>query len=288
MLAKFFFRVFIWLINSLFIRYSKIIEIFVKSLEILERGMMEGGNIAEILAHHIVDTPLLVSIGVTKHVVILWMVAFILMVVMIYSAKKIVKERYKPSRYSSFMEVIIEYIRDDVVYPNLGEEDGKRWLPFFLTMFFFILFANLSGLIPFSSTPTGNIAVTGGLALITLICMVIGGMIKQGVMEYWKNLVPGGIPLWVSPILFLIEFIGLIAKPFALTIRLFANMIAGHIVIIVLLFLIVFFNQPLIALGSVPGAVIIYLLEIFIAFIQAYIFTILSALFIGASLHPEH
>jgi len=249
---------------------------------------MEGRSVAEILAHHIIDVSLLKELGITKHVVILWIVAIVLVGVMIYAARRIEQEKYKPSRFSSFIEVLIEFIRDDVVYPNLGEEDGRKWLPFFLTMFFFILFANLSGLIPFSSTPTGNIAVTGGLAFITLLCMVFGGMIKQGVVAYWRNLVPGGIPIWVVPILFLIELIGLIAKPFALTIRLFANMTAGHIVIIVLLFLIVFFKQPLIALGSVPGAVAIYLLEIFIAFIQAYIFTILSALFIGASLHPEH
>ena len=161
-------------------------------------------------------------------------------------------------------------------------------MPFFLTVFFFILFCNLIGLIPYSATPTGNISVTAALALCTFVVVQVAGIANNGLFGYFKSLVPSGMPLWLLPMMVPIEILGLFSKPFALCIRLFANMIAGHVAILVFLGLIIMLQNYLIAPFSVGFAAAIYLLEIFIAFIQAFIFTLLSALFISMAAHPDH
>ena len=186
------------------------------------------------------------------------------------------------------------WLRDDVVYPAMGKEMGRRFLPYFLTLFFFILFMNLLGLVPGAATATASVFVTGGLALFTLLVMLFGGMIVQGPAHYWKTLVPH-VPWPIWPIMFAVEFIGIFVKPFALMIRLFANMTGGHMVVLSfmgLLFLLAGMAGHTAAYAASPilvgFAVFIMIIESFVAMLQAYVFTMLSVMFIQASLHPEH
>ena len=158
--------------------------------------------------------------------------------------------------------------------------------PLFCTFFFFILGMNLMGMIPLFATATANVNVTFGLAFVTLCFMVFGAIYKNGFVGFLKAFIPSGVPAPILILLFPIEFLGLFIKAFALTIRLFANMLAGHIVILSLLGLVI-----LMGLGALPAvalAVFIDLLEVLVVFLQAYIFTLLSAMFIGQMYHPEH
>ena len=187
------------------------------------------------------------------------------------------------------------WIRDEMVYPVMGKEDGAKFLPFFLFMFFFIVFMNLMGLVPESATATASIFVTAALALITFGSMIGCGMAAQGPVAFFKNLVPH-VPAWLWPLLFVIEIIGLLVKPFALMIRLFANLTGGHLVVLSFLALIFFFagveKSAAGGYGIMPVAVafgaFIMIIEGFVALVQAFIFTQLSIIFIGASIHPEH
>jgi F-type H+-transporting ATPase subunit a len=196
-------------------------------------------------------------------------------------------------KLSSFFIGWAMWIRDEMVYPAMGKKDGARFLPYFLTLFFFIVFINLMGLVPWTSTPTTSIAVTAALAIITFIGMIVGGMIAQGPVAFWKNLVPE-VPLVLWPLMFFVEVVGLFVKPFALMIRLFANMTGGHMVVLSITGLIFFFGQQNALVGyaisplAIGFAVFVMIIESFVALLQAYIFTQLSILFIGASLHPEH
>lgn len=186
------------------------------------------------------------------------------------------------------------FIRDEMVIPLLGEEEGKKFLPYFLYLFFFIAFMNLLGLVPHGATATACVFVTGAMALVTLVMMIGGGMLEQGAAAFWKNLIPHGMPGWLVPVLFLVELIGLLVKPFALMIRLFANMLAGHLVVLSFMGLIFFFAEKIgrlayaIAVPSVGLAIFIMIIEAFVALLQAYIFTYLSILFVGMCRHPEH
>ena len=186
------------------------------------------------------------------------------------------------------------WIRDEMVYPVMGRELGSRFLPYFLCIFFFIVFMNLMGLVPYSATPTANVFVTAGLAVTTLAAMIGCGMAAQGPIAYWKNLVPH-VPLALWPLMFLVELIGVFVKPFALTIRLFANMSGGHLVVLSFMALIFFFAGSYgrgggfgVAPVGVGFAVFIMIVETFVALLQAYIFTQLSIIFVNASVHPEH
>jgi F-type H+-transporting ATPase subunit a len=191
-----------------------------------------------------------------------------------------------PTGLANLLEVFVIFIRDQICIPCLGDADGRKMTPLFCTFFFFILFLNLMGLIPLFSTATANVSVTAGLATITLGFMIFGAMYKNGVGGFIKAFMPHGVPWPVLILLAPIEFLGLFIKAFALTIRLFANMLAGHIVIFALLGLVVMFG--LYALPAIGLALCIYLLEILVAFLQAYIFTMLSAMFIGQMYHPAH
>lgn len=186
------------------------------------------------------------------------------------------------------------YVRDEMVYPVMGAHTGKAFLPFFMGLFFFLVFMNVAGLVPFTSTPTAAIAVTFAMATIILLIMVIGGMIAQGPIAYFKHLVPE-VPLWLWPVMFVVEVIGVVAKPFALMVRLFANMSGGHMVVLSFL--------GLIFLAAIEGGkgigwtvspfavgfgVFIMIIEAFVALLQAYVFTYLAILFVGGSLHPDH
>jgi F-type H+-transporting ATPase subunit a len=187
------------------------------------------------------------------------------------------------------------WVRDEMVVPVMGRETGDKYLPYFLWVFFFILFMNLLGLIPGGATATSSIFVTAALATATLVAMVACGMVVQGPVAFWKNLVPH-VPLALWPIMFVIEVVGLVIKPVALTIRLFANMTGGHMIVLSCMGLIMFFaargahattgwlSAPL----AVGFGVFIMIIESFVALLQAYIFTMLSVLFVNTSIHPEH
>ena len=191
-----------------------------------------------------------------------------------------------PSGITNFLEVLVLFVRNEIAIANLGEKDGKKMAPLFCTFFFLILTLNLIGLVPGMSTATANINVTAALATITLSFMIFGCIYAKGLKGFCQAIIPAGVPV---PFLFLlvpIEFIGLFIKAFALMIRLFANLLAGHIVILSLLGLIVVIG--LTALPAIFLALFIYLLEILVAFLQAYIFTLLSSMFIGHMYHPDH
>lgn len=196
------------------------------------------------------------------------------------------KKSRVPSGVTNMLEAFVIYIRDEIAIANMGEEDGRKFTPLLCTYFFFILTLNLMGLIPLFSTATANINVTFSLAFITLMVMILGCIYKNGFSGFLKVIIPHGVPIPVLIILVPIEFVGLFIKGFALMIRLFANMLAGHIVIFSLLGLIVLMGFA--ALPAIALALFIYILEVFVAFLQAYVFTLLSAMFIGQTFHPEH
>lgn len=186
------------------------------------------------------------------------------------------------------------WVRDEMVYPVMGREMGRKFLPYLLTLFFFILFMNLLGLVPGAATATASVFVTAGLAILTFLVMFFGGMYAQGPIAYWKNLVPH-VPIAIWPIMFVVEFVGILVKPFALMIRLFANMTGGHMVVLSfmgLLFVAAKMAGDTAAYAASPllvgFAVFIMIIESFVALLQAYVFTMLSILFIQASIHPEH
>lgn len=197
------------------------------------------------------------------------------------------KNDHVPTGLTNMLESFIVFVRDGIAIANLGETDGRRFTPFFCSLFFFILMLNLMGLIPLFSTATSNVGVTTALALITFFIMVIGGIKRHGPVGYFKTFAAPGVPLPILIILVPIEILGVVIKTFALTIRLFANMLAGHIVLFALLGMIILFGAFVAPLAALL-AIAIYFLEIFVAFLQAYIFTLLTAMFVGATLHPEH
>ena len=225
-----------------------------------------------------------IDLSITRHVVIMWVASILLIVLMLRAFRK---PRTVPSGLANFFEAIVLFLRDEVVLPIMGE-DGKKYLPFLLTLFFFILFCNLLGLVPYSATATGNINVTAGLALCSFLVMIGAGIANNGLFGYFKSLIPSGVPPVLLIILIPVEIIGLLVKPFALCVRLFANMTGGHVAILVFLGLISILQSEWIAIGSVPFAVAIYMLEIFVGFVQAFVFTLLSTVFISMAAHPDH
>lgn len=228
-----------------------------------------------------------IHLSITKHVVFLWLAALIVASLLIYSAKSY-KKSLIPKGIVTLIEMIIQFIRDEIVAPTIGEKYVPSFLPFLGTVFFFILTCNLLGLLPYGATATSNISVTGSLALLSFIMIQLAGMKKNGVIGYFKGLIPHGVPIFLLPIMFVVEVLGLFTKPFALMIRLFANMTAGHVVILALIGLIFILKTPFISPVSILFALFIYLLELLVALIQAYIFTMLSSLFIGMAIHQEH
>ncbi len=223
-----------------------------------------------------------VNLSPTKHVVMMWLAAFVLMFVFLV----LIRPKIIPRGLYNPFEALIVFIREGVVRPNFGQATD-RFVGYFLTLFFFILFMNLIGLIPFGSPATGNIAVTATLAVFTFAVTQIVTIRSHGIVGFIKHLT-GGTPWFLWPIMIPIEIIGLFTKPFALSIRLFANMTAGHVVILSLLGLIIVLNTFWVAPVSVIFALSMFMLELFVAFLQAYVFTLLSALFIGMSLKHEH
>ena len=238
--------------------------------------------------------PLTLDLSPTKHVVMLFIGAILLITVMVLAArgqKRAAMAGKAPAGTPNAIEAMILYIRNEVILPNVGHH-GEGFVPYLLTAFFFILVLNLLGLIPYGSTATGNISVTATLAILTFITVEIAGMRAQGAgylktMFYWNN----ELPIVLRPVLFLImspvEIAGKLTKPFALAIRLFANMTAGHIVVLALVGLIFSFAS-IISVIPFFATMMIMLLELFVAFLQAFIFTLLSAVFIGQIREGAH
>lgn len=226
------------------------------------------------------------DLSITKHIVFMWIGAILLFFVMSRVAKAY-KTSMIPKGFTNFWEVFIIFVRDEIAKPSIGK-GYEKFLSYLLTSFFFILFGNFLGLIPFSATFTSNIAVTATLAIFTFLVIQYGGMRSNGFFGYWKGLVPHGVPVFLLPIMIVVELLGLLAKPFALAIRLFANMTAGHIVIYALISLIFVMQSVAWAGLAIPMALFIYGLEILVALLQAYIFTMLSSLFIGMAVHQDH
>ncbi len=220
--------------------------------------------------------------SITKATAMVFLASIITILILAYAASSNKKNKI-PKGIGNMIEAVIVFIRDEIVVANMGK-DGLKYMPFFLTMFFFVLFANLIGLFPFLAQPTKNINITAALALITFFMTQAAGIKAHGFGGYVKNLVPPGVPTFVLPIMIVVEFIGLFTKPFSLMMRLFANITAGSIIIFSLIGLI-FVMEYAGSVIAVPFALFIYMMEIFIAFLQAYIFTMLSVLYINMARH---
>lgn len=252
---------------------------------------------SEDIVPHLLDYKL--PFGLTAHQALLLALA-VFMIVLFTWASRAIATQPRRTGVVALLELAMVWVRDEIVYPWLGPERGRRYLGFFWTLFFFILFANVWGLMPFPVNPwdrtaTGNLAVTGALAAIVFVLVQVSGMQAKGWGKYWVHLVPAGTPKLLWPLLFVIELIGLITKPFALTVRLFANMTGGHAILLVLfgfLLGVAHYSSP--ALGLPPTVasfgfiLFIALFEVLIALIQAYIFTILSAIFVSLAVAEEH
>ena len=277
------------------------------------------------IAHPIVHVPKLFGIdfSITKHVFMLWLVAIIVATVIIFPIQRYLKSNGKQkSRWAIMIEYIVEFIRDAISSPNVGPKWVMTWTPLFLTFFFFILFANGIGMIPifdliglldrfiFQTSPdsfinnllhggvtaTGNFNVTAGLATITFFAIIVAGVREHGFINHWKNLVPHGLAWPIYIILIPIEIMGLLVKPFALTMRLAANMTGGHIAILALLSLMAIIGEKFhsafagigVAIISIPLSTAISGLEIIIVLVQAYVFTLLTAVFVGMAINVHH
>jgi F-type H+-transporting ATPase subunit a len=266
-----------------------------------------------------------INFSITKHVFMLWIVSAIVVALVTW----IVRRRLKKGDSASFrpgtaVEMLVAYIRDAIVLPNVGAKWVNSWAPLILTIFVFILTANLIGLIPIfdvlklanhwlfhadmhhsvfgrllegGTTATANFNVTAGLAFVTFISIIIAGSKANGFINHWKNIVPHGLAWPIYIILIPIEIMGTLVKPFALTMRLAANMTGGHIAILALLSLIFLLTEIFksalagVAVGfvlSLPLAVGISGLELIVVLVQAYVFTLLTAVFIGLVIHVHH
>ena len=226
------------------------------------------------------------NLSITRHVFFLWFVSILLFLIF-YFASKGYKKSPVPKGFNNLLEILILFVRDEIAKPTIGK-GYEKFVPYLLTAFFFILVSNFLGLIPFSATITSNISITAVLAIFSFGVIQLGGIKKNGFFGYFKGLIPHGVPVPLIPIMFIVEFIGLFTKPFALAVRLFANMTAGHIVIYALISLLFVMQTYLVAPLSIGMALFIYFLEILVALLQAYIFTMLSSLFIGVAVHLDH
>jgi F-type H+-transporting ATPase subunit a len=294
-------------------------------------GFNPGEVIIEHVANSSLDHPIFelptvlgINFSVTKHVLMLWIVAVLLFVLITWSTRKYLKQdRPIPAGFMNALEAVVQLIRDSIVLPNVGKKFVNTWTPLVLTFFFFIVTANAFGLIPIfevlgvvdrfilhtdhesilnrvlhgGATATGNYNVTAALALITFLAIIVAGTKAHGFIKHWKNVVPSGLAWPVYIILIPIELMGMLVKPFALTMRLAANMMGGHIAILAILsFVFIFsemFQSVLAGVGvglvvSLPLVVGVSALEIIIVLVQAYVFSLLTAVFIGMAINVHH
>ncbi len=238
--------------------------------------------------------PLTLNFSPTKHVVFLFIGATLLSLIMIMTARAHARHTHaigRPKGFAAGIEAMVLYIRNEVILPNVGHH-GNGFVPYLLTCFFFILTANLLGLIPYGSTTTGNISVTATLAIITFVVIEVAGMRALGsgylsTIFYWNKDLALPIRILMFIVMSPVELVGKITKPIALAIRLFANMTAGHIVLLAFIGLIFTFKS-FVSAAPFFMAVAISMLELFVAFLQAFIFTLLSAVFIGQIRESHH
>jgi F-type H+-transporting ATPase subunit a len=209
----------------------------------------------------------------------------IVFVFAVYASRKN-RKSIVPKGIGNLFEIFVLFIKDEVALPNMGP-GGLKYLPFLLTMFFFILIMNLLGLIPYGATSTANISVTAALAFMAFVMIQVAAIREQGVGHYLAHLT-GGVHWSIWPIMIPVEILGLFTKPFALCMRLFANMNGGHIVLLALIGLILLFRSIVVAPLSVVFSVGVMMLELFVAFLQAYIFVMLTSLFMGFGMQSEH
>jgi F-type H+-transporting ATPase subunit a len=275
--------------------------------------------------HPLIELPRIYGIdfSVTKHVLMLWIVATLLFVIVTATVRRFLRqERPIPTGFMTVLEIIVEFVRDSIVEPNVGHKWSKAWTPTILTIGLFILSANLIGIFPVfdvvglanhaihphegsflaevvhgGTTVTGNFNVTAALATISFFLIIIAGTRAHGFIQHWKNLVPGGVPKVLYPLLIPIEILGMLVRPFALMARLAANMTGGHIAMLAIIsFVFIFTEQFSAAVGvgvgallSVPLAVGVAALEaVVVVPVQAYVFTLLTAVFIGMAIHAHH
>ena len=224
-----------------------------------------------------------IDVSITKNVFSMLLSLVLLLTLFGAAGRSAKKNPGAPRGILTFLEPIIVFIREDIIIPNVGEKKYKTYIPYLITIFFFIFFNNLLGLIPGGANVTGNIAVTLVLSVFTLLVTNFSAN-----KAYWKHIFLPPVPLALYPIMVPIEVIGVLTKPFALMIRLFANITAGHIIILSLISLIFVFKSIFIAPVSVGFVLFMYTLELLVALLQAYIFTLLSALFIGQAIEEHH
>jgi len=237
------------------------------------------------------------DLQITKFMVIELAVALLMILMFVPLAHKIKSGKPVRGRFWNLLEVFLLYLRDRVIYPSIGEKNARPYVPFLWTLFFFILLCNLGGMLPWCGSPTGSIAVTAVLAGITYAVVIGGGMVKQGAFKYWvhqvpKMDIPRPLAIFLKPMIFAIEVVGNLIKHFVLAIRLLANMFAGHVILAVFLAFIsgtasILWLWPLVTACSLGMSLALSCLELFVAFLQAYIFTFLAALFIGMAQHQH-
>jgi len=231
----------------------------------------------------------------TRHLVMMLLAASIVALVMTLAARSVSRSAAQgkpPTGFANAIEAVVLYVRNEVILPNVGHH-GEAFVPFLLTIFFFILTCNIIGLMPWGSTATSNISVTATLAIISFIVVEIAGMRALGAgyiktLVYWPSDMSLGMKIFISPIMTPVEIIGKITKPLALAIRLFANMIAGHVLVLALISMVFVFGSYWIGIIPVGAAFAIMILELFVACLQAFVFTLLVAVFVGLVRESAH
>jgi F-type H+-transporting ATPase subunit a len=226
-----------------------------------------------------------IDISITNLTVSMFAAAAIFLTLFIILA---IKPRVVPGKRQVVIEILLTFIKNNLVYNMIGKKEGDRWVPLIGGIFVFVLANNMIGLIPGTYTPTLNPLVPVTLALIVFVIVQVTNIRKHGIKGLVRTLAPAAVPSWMYVIVVPIEVISMIAKPFSLFVRLMANMLAGHTIIIVLYGLILYFESYYLAIPIVPFALIMNLFELFVSAIQAYIFAVLSAMYIGEAVKPKH
>ncbi|TAL79303.1 MAG: ATP synthase F0 subunit A [Bacteroidetes bacterium] len=260
-----------------------------KGFKLEEAGGLKGKIVSVNAEGKADEKNLPLDFSMTKTVIGMLSAAIICLILFLSLARSYRKTGIShPKGMQSFLEPIILFVRDDIAIPNLGLHKYEKYMPYLLSVFFFILINNLMGLIPFpppfGANVTGNIAITLTLATCTFLIIQFSGN-----RSYWKHIfATPGVPVWLLPVMIPVEIIGIFSKPFALMIRLFANILAGHIVVLSLICLIFIFDSLALAPVSIFFVIFMDCLELLVAFLQAYIFTLLSALFISMAIQESH
>lgn len=232
-----------------------------------------------------------IDLSPTNAVVNIWLASFLCLAIFWMAAKK---RSLVPNGVQNVIEVMVDFVKVNIVYSVMNNKDGKKWFPFIATVFFFIFFLNSVGLIPYIGfTATANIFVTATLAILVYVLAITIGMAKNGVLKFWlKTLVPPGLPKVMVPLMFLIEIISQLARPLSLAVRLFANMLADHLMLLVFAGFIFLAAGTAVIYGILPISLLFMVIftgfALFVAFIQAVIFAFLTTIYINDALHPGH